>query len=479
MNIGLDIGTTLTKAVVFGDRGEVLASRSAPTQLLRPAPGEFEVDLEQLTLAVLSLLRDLASPEIDLIALTGQGDGLWLLDAHARAVRPALTWLDGRGAAACDGWAASGVWDAVFRRTRNAPFPGAGAALLSALDATEPGLLEAATTATQCQHALFERLTGVRTATPSCATLPVLDPVAGDYDDETIRLLKLWHRRDLLPPISPTPLVRAPLADELADDLNLPRGTHVATGPYDLPAAALGIGTLAPGDGVLILGTTLACMVLEESVEPTDEPVGLTIRAADGNGLLRAMPAMVGTACLDWAMRLVGCRFDDLGRLLSESPPSARGVSALPFLAPSGERAPFADPAARAELTGLSLETTAADIVRAVCEALAFAARHCFAGAGLRGEVFVCGGGAASLELVQLFADVMERSLRITAIEEPAAFGAVQAATSTRRQAGRSGRLVKPRAGRYSGHVFDDYLYRVKVAREHRWHGRVDRGSGH
>src|SRR5207248_3263080 len=188
----------------------------------------------------------------------------------------------------------------------------------------------------------------------------------------------------------------------------------------DLPAAALGVGQLAPGDGVLILGTTLACMVLTHTLDPTDEPVGLTLRTRDGNGWLRAMPAMVGTACLEWVLRLVGGRVGDLGRLLLDSPPGARGVSALPFLSPSGERAPFADPAARAELTGLTLETTPADVVRAMCEALGFAARQCFEAAGLTGHLTVCGGGAASSDLVQLVADVLERPLITSNAEEPA-----------------------------------------------------------
>src|SRR5207247_1276285 len=139
-------------------------------------------------------------------------------------------------------------------------------------------------------------------------------------------------------------------------------------------------------------------------------------------------PAMVGTACIDWALRMVQHDHGELGRLLVGSPPGANGVTALPYLSPAGERAPFADSAARAELHGLTLETTAADIVRAMCEALAYAARQCFAAAGLRGEIVVCGGGTTTPELVQLFADVLGRPLTLRRGDEIAARGAVASA---------------------------------------------------
>lgn len=472
MNVGIDVGTSMTKAVVFGHTGDVLTRRSVPTTLLHPAPGHYEHDVERLAESVLGLLRELPGREIELIALTGQGDGLWLVDEQARGVRPALSWLDARGAPVCESWSESGTLDAVFSRTRNAPFPGAGGALLAALEQTDPNALDTARTATQCQHVLFERLTGIRTATRSCAMLPVFDPTAGDYDDEALRLTGLARRRDLLPEIAEASSVIAPLTDRLADELGLARGVRVATGPYDLPAAALGIGSLAVGDGLLILGTTLACQVVVDRVGPNDPPVGLTLCSGDDRGWLRAMPAMVGTACLDWVLDLVKADHEDLGRLLAGSAPGANGVAALPFLSPAGERAPFADSAARAEFTGLSLDTTAADIVRAVCEALAYAARHCFEAAGLSGDVVVCGGGTASPELLQLLADVLERPLAVAGKEEPAARGAVTAANvamggDPSPPAVRP--FVRPRQGQRYTEGYVGYLHRVAVARRHRW----------
>jgi len=471
MRVGVDVGTTATKAVLLAPTGEVLMSRSAPTPLRNPAPGRYEYDVDELADQVLALVRDLAAPDIDLIALTGQGDGLWLIDEHARGVRPAVAWLDARGAAVCDDWAEHGVVTDVFARTRNAPFPGAGAPLLVSLMRIDRSAIAAARTATQCQLVLFELLTKVRAATRSCAMLPVFDPEVGNYDDDAVRLTGLAGVRHLLPDIAPETTVVAPMVDAAAADLGLRRGVRVATGPYDLPAAALGAGSLSVGDGLLTLGTTLACQVLVGDLKSDLEPVGLTLCTADGNGWLRAMPAMLGTACIDWALRLVGADQSSLGSILASSPLGANGVSALPYLSPSGERAPFSDSAARGVLSGLTLETTAADIVRAMCEALAHAARHCFDAAGLSGNVVVCGGGSISPELVQVFADVLERPLTV-AVEDAAARGAVAAAAAA---TGSTARPAQPRTMVHPRRRYDYardhaiYLERLGVARGSLW----------
>lgn len=122
---------------------------------------------------------------------------------------------------------------------------------------------------------------------------------------------------------------------------------------------------------------------------------------------LRAMPAMVGTAALEWVLALVGATTADVDALLTGSPPGARGVHAFPFLSDAGERAPFVEPSARGRLDGLSLAAGREDAVRAVCEAIGYAARHCLDTAGLSGTLALCGGGTRSVMWARLIADVL------------------------------------------------------------------------
>src|SRR5699024_11585444 len=112
---------------------------------------------------------------------------------------------------------------------------------------------------------------------------------------------------------------------------------------------------------------------------------------------------------VDWVCGVLGVDVSQVSELLASSPPGARGVHALPILSSSGERAPFVDSAARAQLSGLTLEHSRGDVLRALCESIAYAARHCFEAAGLTGRLYACGGGGRSPAWTRIFADVVGR----------------------------------------------------------------------
>lgn len=429
MQVGVDIGTSVIKAAAFAAesvRHPLVASKR--TRIVSPREGWFEQDMDEVVAAVADVVRQVveaAGRTPDLIALTGQGDGVWPVDAEGRAVRPAVSWMDARAASIVEEWIDDGVVDRVFRRNGGAVFPGCPAPVLRWLEREEPDVLDRAATSAYCKDMVMQRLTGVSATDASDASLPFLDPIERSYASDLLDLCGLAHRRDLLAPIvEPVPTGR--VTAEAAALLGVPEGTPVSAGPFDLPACALGSGVVAPGEGHLVVGTTLVCQVVVTAPDTSGEPAGLTIAYGPGRWL-RAMPAMVGTAALDWVLGIVGETYARVDALLAESPPGARGVTCLPFFSPSGERAPFVEPHARARFSGLTVQTTKADLVRATCEAIGYAARHCFEAAGLRGEVAICGGGARSAAWSRLFADVLGRPVRHAPTPEVGAYGAVLA----------------------------------------------------
>ncbi len=412
MFVGIDAGTSVVKAAAFDDTGRLLATRSVPVRLDLRA-GRAEQDADEIFRAVCDVSGGLPGRP-DLIAITGQGDGLWLLDADGRPAGRAISWLDNRAADQVAKWTADGVLDAVFRRTGNALFPGCPGPLLAWLDRHEPERLDAAHTAAYCKDMIFQRFTGIRATDVSDASVPFLDQRTRTYDEEALEACGIGHRAGLL----------APIADPHPRGVD-GTGVPVTAGPFDVPACALGAGVTEPGDGLLIIGTTLACLTVTGGFDTGGEVSGFHIATADPGRRLRLMPAMTGTAALDWILGTIGAAHHDLDDLLAASPPGALGVELLPHLA--GERAPFIEPAATGELTGLTLGTVPADLVRATCEGIAFAARHCLEAAGLTGTLTVTGGGARSQAWLQIFADVLGRPLRL-AQEETGARGAVLAA---------------------------------------------------
>ncbi|MEU4190462.1 FGGY-family carbohydrate kinase [Kribbella sp. NPDC026611] len=472
MDIGVDVGTTVTKAVLFDSHGVAVAEASRPTRLLRPGPGRFEHETAEIVDSAVEVVRELGVDDVGVLAITAQGDGLWLLDDAGTPVRPAISWLDARSSGVLAEWTESGVAEQVFRRSGNRMFPGASGPLLAAVLAEEPLTLEQAGTAAYCKDVVMQALTGVRATDVSDASAPFLDPRTGSYDDVALAATGLTELRELLAPVA----AAGPVGELRADSTGLRRGIRVSAGPYDLPAAAAGAGVTEVGDALLTVGTTLACQVVTRELPVDGEPAGLFLGTWTPGVWLRAMPAMVGTAALDHVLALVGADVARLPALLADSPPGSSGVTLLPYLSEAGERAPFVDTAARGTFDGISLATTTGDLVRATCEGIAYAARHCLEAAGWTGRVTVCGGGARSTEWTQILADVLNAPLHTAEAEQVAARGAVICA---RRASDASSvgpewiaetRQVDPDPGRVAFYAegYDHYLRRIEAARA-RW----------
>jgi xylulokinase/erythritol kinase len=169
-----------------------------------------------------------------------------------------------------------------------------------------------------------------------------------------------------------------------------------------------------------------------DTLVTSGEPAGFSVSTGETGHWLRAMPAMVGTASLDWLLGILGAGVTEVQEALAASPPGANGVNMLPYLATSGERAPFVDPLAAGQISGLRLTTDRSDLIRAICEGLAYTARHCFDAAGRTGRIVVCGGGTGSSAWMQVFADVLEVPLQLARTPEVGAQGAVLAGAAAR-----------------------------------------------
>lgn len=427
--VGVDAGTTVTKAVAFSPDGVPLARAAQPSALLELGDGRYEQDTDQVVASVERVLAELSGAvraPIEAVGVTAQGDGLWLVDGQGRPTRNAISWMDARAAGIVQRWQRDGLLEKAFRRTGGMMFPGASGPLLAWMQEHEPSILDASATAAYCKDVVLQRLTGVRATDPSDASMPFGDPLGPGYDETLLDACGLAGRRELLAPVSPAPA--GALTGQASRQCGLVSGTPIIAAPYDLPACAWGADLESPGDGVLIVGTTLACQVLTDRPGGDGEPTGFTLRTWRSGRWLRALPAMVGTAALDWVLRLVGADHARLGELLETG--RSTGLAMLPYLSEAGERAPFVAPEARGRIYGLSLGTRPADLVRTVCEAVAYSARHCLEAAGLSGQLTACGGGLATPQWAQIFADVLDRPVRVLAAQEIGARGAALAAAS-------------------------------------------------
>jgi erythritol kinase (D-erythritol 1-phosphate-forming) len=430
----VDAGTSVIKTVAFDEgNGRALAAARRPAEVRRPRPGFSEQDMDavwEAVAATIAEVRQSVAADVRAIAITGQGDGCWLIDRAGRPTGPAILWNDGRAAGIVGDWERAGVLERAFRRNGSLTFAGLPNAILAWLKRHEPTRLAEAHKALSCDGWVFSKLTGEFVAEDSDASAPFYDIRARRYSAELLEWFGLGWAEGLLPDVRPDERRSAPLSRAASAELGLPAGVPVVMAPYDIASMAIGVGAVRPGQACSILGTTLCTEVVTAS--PPDaaaEPAGLTIAFSPGL-YLRAFPTLAGCEIIGWAQRLLGLNDpEDLSRLAAGIEPGAAGLCCLPYLSPAGERAPFFNPAARGVLLGLTVDHDRRHVARALLDGLTFVIRDCFeASKASPADLRVCGGGANSALWCQTIADVTGVPTRRSADAEVGAKGAFIAA---------------------------------------------------
>lgn len=427
--IGVDAGTSVVKAVLFGDDHAPLARASTVVPVQHPQPGWSEQDMSQVRAAVDRVVAQVAPSDgvVDAVAVTSQGDGCWLVDAHGSPRGPALLWNDARAAPVVAGWEQAGLMLEAFGVNGSYGNAGLAHAQLTWLRAHAPDRLADARHLLSCGSWLFLGLTGRAVLDVSDACNPFLDAMTDTYSEKLLADLGLGWARDLLPPLVSGADRVAALTAEAAARTHLRPGTPVVLAPYDVVATAVGVGALLPGTGFAVLGTTLCVGVPVPGNGLPRDPAGMALATGQPGRRLLAYATLAGTGVLDWWARMLGlASAADLALLAGTAPPRHDAPMLLPYLSPAGERAPFRDPGARGALLGLSLEHEPADVARAVVEGLSLAVRDCLRATGVIPDVLsVCGGGSRSDGWCQLLADAIGTTVARTSQEQVGALGAV------------------------------------------------------
>ena len=121
--IGIDAGTSVIKAVAFSIEGEQLAVAAVPNSYVTLPDGGVEQDMARTWTDTVATLQQLVAKipklasKLVAIAVTGQGDGMWLVDKAGEPVAPAWLWLDARSASIVDEFTALPAFDDHYRRT--------------------------------------------------------------------------------------------------------------------------------------------------------------------------------------------------------------------------------------------------------------------------------------------------------------------------------------------------------------------------
>lgn len=421
--LGLDIGGTGCKTAVYSPWGEMFGEGYTEYTMISTTPGQAEQDADRWWQAAVDSIRQ-AIDGLDATRIKSVGigctNGLIAVDHKARPLRPAIMLWDQRSLPEVDRLHQILGCEEMEKVTGNPAAPGAySLPTIMWLMNNEPKIFEATHKFMVPGGFLVAQLTGKFSIDYSRACTTQL------FDIRYAR----WHQpffdklglpMGKLPPVFASSHIVGSVTPEAGEKTGLKPGTPVVAGLMDTIGAAIGADSLHTGQCFIIMGTAARItMLLEEPVFNTRLMNTITTRPGQWMGL----GAINGVgSVLRWARDVIAHEeqaearrsgknvYDLMTKLASQSPPGAKGLILLPYMA--GERTPIWDPYARGTLFGLTLGHTRADIFRAFLEGPAFAIRQTVeileSLQPVPIESAVIGGtAAASLVWNQIIADVI------------------------------------------------------------------------
>lgn len=203
--LGIDSGLTVTKAVIFDVDGTQLAvARRRVTQFM-PKARHIERDMDELWNATADAIGEAISlsgrpaSDIQAIAATAHGDGIYLLDRSSKPLGRAILSLDSRAGAVVDRWLESPIADAALTLTGQLPHVSAPSALLAWIKEKEPARFERIGHILSCKDWLRFCLTGVIGTDRTEASTSFTNVKDQDYSLDALKLFGLGELQHALP----------------------------------------------------------------------------------------------------------------------------------------------------------------------------------------------------------------------------------------------------------------------------------------
>jgi xylulokinase len=437
--IGLDIGTSGTKAAIYTEKGDLVAAHTVEYPLDTPQPGWSEQNPQLWWGATIEALHAvMAQSSIDKdscagLGLSGQMHGSVFIDSAGKPVRPAILWNDGRTEAECAEIAELLGEEILTRTTCNPPLTGFTAPKALWLRKHEPEHFAKTAHLLLPKDYIRYKLTGELACEPSDAAGTLLFDVPANAWS-TVVLDKLSIPREWMPPIVASASVAGKLRKDIAEATGLPAGLPIAAGGADNACAAVGTGAIKTGQGIVSIGTsgTVVTPVGEIKMDP-QQRVHTFNHAVSGTWYLMGVVLSAGLSyrwlrdeiCKDLVTQNADT-YDLMTQLASDVTPGSEGLVFLPYL--MGERSPHKNPNAKGMLFGLTYRHHREHIIRATLEGITFALKDSLMVIrGLRvdpNQLLATGGGGKSPFWRQLLADILDCPIARLDKEEGAALGA-------------------------------------------------------
>ncbi|NEP18462.1 MAG: gluconokinase, partial [Leptolyngbya sp. SIO4C1] len=436
--IGVDIGTTSTKSVLFDHSGQVVHKCSIAYPLYSPTPATAEQEPNEIFSAVINTVRQVTNQvdpaSVTCLSFSAAMHSLILIDETNQPISRSMTWADNRSAKWTSQLSASS--HAIYCRTGTPIHPMSPLVKLVWLRHEQPELFERAAYFISIKEYVFYQLFEQYMVDHSIASATGLFNLeALDWDDEALSLAGIEATQ--LSKLVPTTHIMQGMQAACAKAMGLPAAMPVVIGANDGVLANIGVGAIAPGVVTVTVGTSGAIRAIFD--QPRTDPNGVlfcyaltpdhwAIGGAINNGgmALRWVRDQLADAEIDTAKLLGQDPYDMLTAIANTIKPGADGLIFHPYLA--GERSPLWDANARASFIGLGMHHNKAHMIRAVLEGVVYnlylVLETLQETIGKANSIRAAGGFARSEIWRQMLADIFNREVMVPESYESSCFGA-------------------------------------------------------
>lgn len=441
--LGIDIGTTGSKAVLIETNGDVITHTTTEYPMIVPAHGWSEQKPEHWWNATIKSIRKVIKDSgiepknIIGIGLTGQMHGLVLLNRNNKVLRPCILWNDQRTVKECSVITQRIGKDRMIQISGKPVLTSFTASKILWVKNNEPEIYK------KIAHILLPKdyvrycLTreyGMDVADASGTCL--FDVRKRQWSEEIIAKLNI--KKEWFVPVFESAEICGYVNKDSGRATGLESGIPVVCGAGDQAAQAIGTGIYAPGTVSVTIGTSGVVFAAIDEYQ-IDKTGRLHTYCHAIPGLWHLMGVMLSAgASLRWfkdtfyKQEIIRAKrekieiYDLITQEANRIPAGSEGLIFLPYL--SGERTPYPDPYARGVFFGISLKHSRAHMVRAVIEGITFGLRDCLEllkSLGIRfNRVRVSGGGAKSMLWRRIMADVFDLDIITVNTTQGAALGA-------------------------------------------------------
>lgn len=389
--LGLDVGTTNTKAVLINGEGEEAARAERKHEVQFLSGGKVEQDAEKIWWSEFSsIARELLSSsgispsDIAGIGISAMGANLTAIDETGVPLRPGILYgVDTRAYIEIDYMNETAGVETILETGAMALSSQSVGPKILWIKNNEPDVYERTCSFLTTNGYIVRKLTGRNCMDGSSAAFygPFYDYRSNRWSEEMCGLFGVDIEK--LPEIVDAHEVIGEVTAEAASECGLKAGTLVIAGSIDTYAEAVGGGAVEPGEVFTVYGSTMSMLANAGKITP--EPVlWTTPHYPPGLFTLIGSMSTSGNLIAWFFDRIVEPGKSDSGRFgevleqynreAEKITPGSEGLVALPYF--SGERTPINDPHARGVVAGLTLSHNRYHIYRSILEAIAFGFKH-------------------------------------------------------------------------------------------------------